>query len=88
MRSDDFTCVSIDRLKACIPWGTFGPFLTKRFPRLRRLKLLLQSETMSILKKIIDTEHPEAIELKKRGLLKIEDWDANGNISSNVDLLT
>ena len=88
MQSGD-TGVSVDRLKACVPWGTFGPFLTKRFPRLRRLKLLLQSESMSILKKTIDTEHPEAVELKERGLLKIEDWDANGKISSsNVDLWT
>jgi hypothetical protein len=39
---------------------------------------------MPILRKIVDAEHPQAIELQERGLLKIEDWDADGKFLSNI----
>lgn len=84
VKSGEDPDLPIDRFQACIPWGNFAPFLTKRFPHLGKIKLLLQAEVMPILRKIIDTEHPRAIELQEKGVLKIEDWDADGKMSLNT----
>lgn len=84
VNSGEYQDLPIDHFQACILWGNFGSFLTKRFPHLRKVKLLLQAEVMPILRKVIDAEHPQAIELQKKGLLKIEDWDADGKISLNT----
>jgi hypothetical protein len=84
VNSGEHPYLPIEHVQACILWEYFGPFLTKRFPYLRTVKLLLQAEVMPILRKIVDAEHPQAIELQERGLLKIEDWDAEGTIPLNI----
>lgn len=84
LNSGEYPYFPIDDFEPCILWEFFSSFLTERFPRLRKVKLLLQAELMPILRKIIDTEHPQAIELQERGLLKIEKWDPDGKISLNI----
>ena len=59
-------------------WTIFGPLLVQQFPRLCKLKLLLQADYMPVLRKILDLEHPLAVEFVKTGILKIEELDSKG----------
>jgi len=79
--SAEHSYIPTDYLNARIPWRMFGPLLMTRFPHLRNVKLLLQAAVISILNKIVDREHPQAIELEKMGILKIEEWDDDSKIN-------
>jgi hypothetical protein len=60
------------------PWMIFGPLLAKHFPRLCKVKLLLQADYMAVLRRLIDVEHPFAVDLVKAGVLEIKEVDAHG----------
>lgn len=81
--SAEHPSIPTDFLNARFPWGKLGPLLAKRFPHLRKVKLLLQAAVMSILNKIINREHPQAVELEILGILKIGEWDGDGKVASS-----
>jgi len=47
-----------------MPWGRFEPLFVKRFPRLQKVKFLLQAWAVSILNNIVNREHAQAVELE------------------------
>jgi hypothetical protein len=59
-------------------WLIFGPLLAKRFPRLCKVKLLLQADYMPVLRRIIDVEHPFAVDLVKTGILEVKELEPCG----------
>jgi hypothetical protein len=59
-------------------WEKFEPLFTERFPRLRKVKLLLQAHYVPVLREIVDLGHALAVGLLKRGILEIKELDPSG----------
>jgi len=60
------------------PWEKFESLFTEQFPHLRKLKLLLQTHQIPVLREIVDLGHAFAVGLLQRGILEIKELDPYG----------
>jgi hypothetical protein len=85
LNSDEFEYIPAG-FRDHFPWEKLETLFTEQFPRLRKVKLLLEAHHMPVLREIIDVGHALAVDLLQRGILEIKESDPTGEYHFCPDL--